>query len=135
MKKIFILAGAILLFVLLLTAWIFIIDFNIFAENLSEGIKEGALDEKSRFIGSWETQYIEGDERFVGYNGMYIFSSDGSGSIGGLTCTWEISEGKLVIYYYEGITILSYDYSFSDDENKLSLSNTNGSLIFNKKLN
>lgn len=52
MQKIFILAGVVLLFVLLLTAWLFIIDFNIFAETLGEGAKEAALDEKSRFIGT-----------------------------------------------------------------------------------
>jgi hypothetical protein len=99
MKKIFILAGVVLLFVLLLTAWLFIIDFNIFAETLGEGAKEAALDEKSRFIGTWETQYIEVDDRFVGYSGVYIFSADGTGLIGGLVCTWDISDDKLVTHY------------------------------------
>jgi len=133
MKKIFIFAGAILLFVLLLTAWLFIIDFSIFAEDLGEGVKEGALDEKTRFIGTWETPYIEGDDRFVGYNGIYTFSADGTGSIGGLLCTWDISDGKLVIHYYEGFATLTYDYSFSDDEDTLVLTSSDGSLTFTKK--
>ena len=133
MKKIFILAGAILLFVLLSTTWLFIIDFSIFAENLGEGVKEGALDEKTRFIGTWETLHIEGDDRFVGYNGIYTFSADRTGSIGGLLCTWDISDGKLVIHYYEGFATLTYDYSFTDDEDKLVLTSSDDSLTFTKK--
>ena len=99
MKKILILAGAVLLFVLLLTAWLFITDFSYFAETLGEGAKEIALDEKSKFIGTWETTYIEGDDRFVGYSGIYKLFSDKTGSIGGLSCTWDIVNDKLVIHY------------------------------------
>ena len=132
MKKIFILAGAILLFVLLSTTWLFMIDFSIFAENLGEGVKEGALDEKTRFIGTWETTYIEDDDRFVGYNGIYRFSSGGTGSIGGLLCSWDISDDNLVIHYYEGIATLTYVYSFSDDGDTLVLTDSNGSLQFSR---
>jgi len=134
MKKILILAGVVLLFVLLLSAWLFIIDFSYFAGSLGEGVEDIALDEKTKFIGTWETTYIEGDERFVGYDGTYKFNTDGTGIIGALICTWDILEEKLVIDYYEGYATLTYDYTFSDDETSLILDNSNGTIEFTKKL-
>ena len=133
MKKIFIVVGIILFFVLMLMAKLFIIDFSKFAESLGEGAEKAASIEKSKFIGTWETPYIEDDERFVGYNGIYTFSSDGTGSIGGLLCTWVISDNKLVIHYYEGIATLTYDYSFSEDFETFTLTDSNGILVFSKQ--
>ena len=134
MKKIFIVAGAIFLFVLLLSAWLFIIDFGNFAQTLGGGVGDILLDEKIKFIGTWETTYLEDDDRFVGYNGIYMFSSDGTGLIGGLSCTWDIVDSKLIIRYYEGFATLTYDYSFSDDVITLSLNDYKGTLDFTKKL-
>ncbi len=132
MKKILILAGVVLLFVLLLSAWLFMIDFSYFAESLGEDAKDVSLDEKTKFIGTWETTYIDGDERFVGYNGIYQFNTDGTGVIGALICTWELLEETLVIDYYEGYATLTYDYTFSDDETSLILDNSNGTIEFTK---
>ena len=98
MKKIFILAGAVLLFVLLLTTWLFVIDFSDFAKSLGDKTKDTGTDEKSKFIGTWETAYFESDERFFGYNGIYKFSSDGTGIIGGLICTWDIKNYQLIFH-------------------------------------
>ena len=134
MKKIFILAGAVLLFVLLLTTWLFIIDFSDFAKSLGEKTKDTGTDEKSKFIGTWETTYFEGDESFIGYNGIYKFSSDGTGTIGGLTCTWNINNYTLIINYYEGSSTIVYDYFFSENYELLTLYNSKGSLEFSKSL-
>ena len=130
MKKIYILAGVVLFFVFVIMVWIFFFDFFDFASTLGDKSSDIALDEKSKFIGTWETTYIEDDERFVGYNGIYIFNTDQTGTIGGLICTWDIIDNKLIIHYYEGIATLTYDYEFSNDGNLLILTNTEGTLNF-----
>jgi len=134
MKKIYIFAGVVCLFILLLTTWLFIVDFSDFAKFLGKEAEESATDEKSKFIGTWKTVYIEGDERFVGYNGIYKFSSDGSGTIGGLICNWDLKDNKLFIDYFEGSSHLIYDYIFSENYELLTLNNSKGSLVFNKSI-
>ena len=76
--------------------------------------------------------FIEGDVRFIGYNGILIFHGDKTGSIGGITSTWELKEGQLIIYYYEGISSVTYDFSFLEDEKRLILTNSNGFLEYIK---
>ena len=134
MKKIFIFAGAVLFFILLLTTWLFIVDFSDFAKFLGKEAKGSTTDEKSKFIGTWKTMYIEGDERFVGYNGIYKFSSDGSGTIGGLICNWDLKDNNLIIDYYEVSSPLIYEYIFSENYELLTLNNSKGSLVFNKSI-
>lgn len=130
MKKIYILAGVVLFFVFVIMVWIFFFDFFDFASTLGDKSSDIALDEKSKFIGTWETTYIEDDGRFVGFNGIYIFNTDQTGTVGGLICTWDIVDNKLIISYYEGVATLTYDYEFSNDSNLLILTNTKGSLNF-----
>ena len=133
MKKIYILVGAVLLLVLIIMCWFFIFQYYDFAQNLGKKSEEAALQESSRFIGTWETDFIEGDIRFIGYNGILIFHGDKTGSIGGLPSTWDLKEGQqLIIYYYEGISLVTYDYSFSEDEKRLTLTNSNGFLEYLK---
>jgi hypothetical protein len=132
MKKIWILAGVVLFIVLVIMCWMFFGEFFNFAKNLSEG-SEGVIDEKSSFVGTWETTYIEGDNRFVGFNGVYKFYASGAGLIGGLDSTWDIVDNKLVIHYYGGAANLTYDYSFSNEDNTLTITNSNGALEFIKK--
>jgi hypothetical protein len=134
MKKILILAGFVLLFVLLLSAWLFIIDFGQFAESIGKGAGDIALEEKTKFIGTWETTYIEDDERFIGFNGIYQFNTDGTGVFGSLISTWEIVENKLIIKYYEGFASKTYEYLFSDDNTLLTLIDSNGALDFTKNI-
>jgi hypothetical protein len=130
MKKIYVLAGVVLFFVFVLMVWVFFFDFFDFASTLGDKSSDIALDEKSKFIGTWETTYIEDDERFVGFNGIYIFNTGQTGTIGGLLCTWKIIDNKLIIYYYEGVATLTYDYEFSNDGNLLILTDINGSINF-----
>ena len=121
-----------LLFVLLLSAWLFIIDFSQYAGSIGEGVKDSALEEKTKFIGTWETTYIENDERFVGFNGIYQFNTDGTGLIGAQISAWEIDENRLIIKYYEGLSSKTYEYSFSDNDSILILIDSNGALVFTK---
>jgi len=132
MKKIYILVGAVLLLVLVIMCWFFIFQYYDFAQNLGKKSEEAALQESSRFIGTWETDFIEGDTRLIGYNGILIFHGDKTGSIGGLPSTWELKEGQVIIYYYEGISSVTYDYSFSEEETHLTLTNSNGFLEYFK---
>ncbi len=132
MKKIYILAGAVLLLVLIIMCWFFIFQYFDFAQNLGKKSEEAALIESSRFIGTWESDFIEGDVRFIGYNGILIFHGDKTGSIGGITSTWELKESQLIIYYYKGISSVTYDFSFSEDEKHLILTNSNGFLKYIK---
>jgi hypothetical protein len=134
MKKIYVLAGIVLFIVFVIMVWVFFGNFFNFANTLGDISSNYTLDEKSKFIGTWETTYIEGDERFVGFNGVYAFNSDQTGFIGGLLCTWNIlyNDSKLVIYYYEGVANLTYNYSFYNDGNTLVLTNSIGSLDFSK---
>lgn len=134
MKKIYIIVGAVLLLVLIIMCWFFIFQYYDFAQNLGKKSEEAALQESSMFIGTWETDFIEGDTRFIGYNGILNFHGDKTGSIGGLPSTWELEEGSLIIYYYEGISSVKYDYSFSEDETHLTLTNSNGFLEYLKSI-
>lgn len=134
MKKIYILSGVILLFVLIIMCWVFFGNFSDFANKLGKESGKIPPDEKSKFVGTWETTYYEDDDRFVGFNGTYQFNTDETGSVGGLISTWDISNGKLVIYYYECTATLTYDYLFSDNGNKLTLTKSDGTLQFTKKL-
>ena len=132
MRKIFVLAGIVLFFSFIAMCWLFFGNFFDFAKNLGEESEKIEVSEKSRFIGTWETTYIEGDERFIGDSGIYKFKTDGTGEVGGLDCIWNLSKVKLVITYNEGYSILSYNYTFSKDDSILTLNNDIGSLIFNK---
>lgn len=133
MKKIYIVVGAVLIFVLILMCWFFGFQYYDFASNISKKSEEAAMQERSRFIGAWETEFIEGDARFIGYNGILIFHADKIGSIGGLPSIWDLAEGQLKIYYNEGISSVTYDYSFSEDKTRLKLTNSNGFLDYLKK--
>ena len=132
MKKIYFVAGVVLFISLLVMVGIFFGDIFDFAQNLEEGAKQASYEEYTQFIGNFETQFIPGDERFIGFNGVYKFNSDGSGTISSLSSTWEVENNQLVIHYYEGISTVTYDYAFFDDDNTLVLSNSKGSLEFTR---
>jgi hypothetical protein len=132
MKKIYILIGAVLILVLIIMCWFFVFQYYDFAQNLGKKSEEVALEEKSRFIGTWETEFIEGDGQFIGTNGILAFHIDGTGLIGGLSSTWDIKDGPLVIDYYDGVASVMYNYSFSEDETVLTLSNSNTFLVYEK---
>jgi len=70
--------------------------------------------EKNKFTGTW----TEG-------NATFIFFSDGTGSIPeGVSTTWDIKDGKLVITTSNQVSTYTYSYSFSNHDKSLTLSST-----------
>lgn len=131
-EKIYVLVGVVLFFILVIMCWVFLGNFFDYTRNLGE-VTEDLVDEKSKFIGVWEIQFFKDDDRFVSNSGIYIFRTDGTGSISGIESTWDIIDKKLVVHYYDGVVILNYDYFFSNDEKILTLTNSNGEIVFIRK--
>jgi len=71
--------------------------------------------EKNKFVGTWNTIYE-----------TYTFFSDGTCSISGLSGTYDIKDGKLVINAME--LMLTFSYLFSNNDNTLTLTMTNSGL-------
>ena len=63
-------------------------------------------DDESRFVGTWR----EGD-----YNQL-IFFSNGTGSFNDFLTTWEIKDGKLVVYLPDLGGNLTSEYIFSNND-------------------
>ncbi len=129
MKKILIFAGVVLLFVLILSAWFFIGNLDNFAQFLGKESTDIFANEKSRFIGTWETS-----------NGLstYNFKSDGSLIYNYIQGTYEINENNTLFLNYdshEDSPTLLYTYQFSADDRILTLfdvDNLEDPLIFTK---
>ena len=134
MKKIYIFAGIVFVCVLLIITSVFIFDLYDFSKNLGNNAEDIGTVEETKFIGTWETVYFEDDDNFVGYNGIYKFSADGSGTVGGLTCMWLVMDTKLIIDLTEENIGLIYDYSFSDSFNTMTLNNSKITMEFTKIL-
>jgi hypothetical protein len=123
MNKIFLFVGIVLCAVLLLMGWIFIGEFSGFADTLEEGSEEIALDEKSKFVGDWETSTAQ----------TYMFSISGTGAKSGMQFFWDLVDGRLVINYQEIASSITYDYSFSNDHSMLTLEDSYDEIILTKK--
>lgn len=76
-------------------------------------LKNVMSPDASKFVGTWSTGgYIPAG---------YTFFSDGTCSVSGLSGSWELKEGKLVINIMnEGVSIV-YGYQFSEDDTILEL--------------
>ena len=78
--------------------------------------------EEDKFEGTWKSD--------VGLT--YVFKSDGDLILGGIAGNWELKDDKLVLKTpdeIEHITIrLIYKYSFSDNDKKLTLTETSTGL-------
>ena len=81
------------------------------------------------------------DNRFVGtwahrdYGSIFEYFSDGKGTIQGTPMTWEIKDGKLVMKWLDGESALTYNYEFSENNTKLTLTNVNdGSVNYMTKI-
>jgi hypothetical protein len=102
------------------------------------GCTNNPLDtDKNKFVGTWKTD-VSNTNGFVNYTDTYIFFSDGtisstymgSGSVN-MPGSWELKDGKLIL------TVMIqkvYDYSFSNNDQTLTLTSINGdeSRIFYK---
>lgn len=79
--------------------------------------------EKNKFVGTWR----EG-------NATFIFFSDRTGSLPeGVSTTWDIKDGKLVITTSNQLSTYTYSYSFSNNDKNLTLSSTNETLYLTKQ--
>ena len=77
--------------------------------------------EENKFIGTW----IKDTQSFDKTSITFFF--DGTGSYASISINWELKDGKLVIDWLEGVRFI-YDYFFSEDINKLTLTDTNTGL-------
>jgi hypothetical protein len=133
MNKIWILVGIILFICFLLGAWVFLGEFNLFSKKIGEGSKDIVLPDKTKIIGTWETQYNSSDRDFIGLNGIYSFSSDDKATIGGISCTWILSDSDLVITIDENSEQFIYNYMLSNDGATFTLSKSDKTYVFVKK--
>jgi len=118
MKKIWILAGFILLFVFLLFSWIFIGGFGDFANLLGNKSGDIIIANKTDFIGIWECEDSDIGYYLIGSTNRYVFSTNGKGTFGGVSGTWALSENKLNITTSQDEY---YDYNFKFDTDKTTL--------------
>lgn len=117
MEKILIFAGVILLCVLILSTWFFIGNLGNFAQFLGKESTDIFANEKSRFIGPWETTKD---------SSLYTFKPDGSFTYNYIQGTYEIKQNNtLILNYasYEDSSFLLYIYHFSNDDTILTLTN------------
>ena len=117
MNKILVFAGVILLLVLILSTWFFIGNLGNFAKYLGKESTDIFANEKSKFIGSWETTKDLS---------LYMFKPDGSFTHTSIQGTYEIKQNNTVLLNYgsyEDFPSLVYMYEFSNDDTVLTLTN------------
>jgi len=117
LKKILIFAGVIFICVLILSAWFFIGNLGNFAQSLGKESTDIFANEKSRFIGPWETTKD---------SSLYTFKPDGSFTYASIQGTYEINKNNTVLLNYdsyEDSPSLLYMYHFSNDDAILTLTN------------
>jgi hypothetical protein len=99
---------------------------------LCVGCLSGCLDEKSKFIGTWQNQDGSASMTFDSNNRVTI---SGSGPLGflSLTGTYDYSIANQKITFSSGDTGITLNYSFPSS-NQMILSNDQGaSLVLTKK--
>jgi hypothetical protein len=79
----------------------------------------GCITEKDRFIGTWKSTKPENSAWSINYfsNGT-ILSSDGITNRKG---SWEVNDGKITLIMSDDQTALTYDYSFSENDETLTI--------------
>ncbi len=131
MKKIWILAGIILLIVLLLGSWLFVIKFGGFANFLGEKSSSIQNSTKYDFVGIWETENPDINNFIIGEGGRYSFLLTGKGTFGGISGNWNISDSKLYINCTEELSYI-YGYRFSKEKDTLNLTIDGSEIEFKK---
>ena len=118
MKKILLFAGIILLCVLILSTWFFIGNLGDLAKFLGKESENTFVDEKTRFIGTWEST-----KDFS----CYTFKTDGSFTYNYIHGTYEINENNILLLNFDVEThdedyySSDYNYQFSTDDTILTL--------------
>lgn len=132
MKKIWVLLGGILLFVLILGLWLFIWEFGGLANLLGDKSSDIQDNSKLDFVGNWNTENLSNDSLLVGVGGTYSFSSAGTGTFGGIKGNWRVIDNILNINCTDK-TNYEYYFRFSKDKNSLFLTCNNVEIEFVKK--
>jgi len=115
LKKILLFAGIILLCVLILSTWFFIGNLGNFAKFLGKESENTFVDEKTRFVGTWESTKD---------SSRYTFKTDGSFTYSYMHGTYEINENNILLLNYdhdEDSNSSNYNYQFSTDDTILTL--------------
>jgi len=108
------LVGGILVCVLLLSGWLFIVDFGGFSHFLADKSRQSVQNEQVRFMGTWSA---------LGY-GTLSFFSDGSYHKGTEDGTWKLVNSSLFFYASdERQSLDSYRYVFTENDTVLQLTN------------
>ena len=75
--------------------------------------------EKDRFIGTWKSGNWPQNDTTIPQ--PHTYDSDGSCSVGNVSGTYETKDGKLVETLANGQITFTWDYSFSNNDSKLTL--------------
>jgi outer membrane lipoprotein SlyB len=85
----------------------------------------GCIDDNSKIVGTWTAVNTVPSDFLTIFSDGTIVKSDGSSG------TWELKDGKVVMVVTEqGQTITSvYDYTFSNNDNTMTFTNTVGHIF------
>jgi hypothetical protein len=84
------------------------------------------VSDRNKFVGTWTA-----GSPIVSYS--FTFFSDGTGSMSGLSMTWEIKDGKLVMTSAEQSITLAYSYAFSNNDRTLTLTSPSETVTLTKQ--
>jgi hypothetical protein len=74
---------------------------------------DNATDDEGKFIGTW-----------LGAGNQLVFFENGNGSLNQYLTTWEIKDGKLIVYFTHIAFNLTSEYIFSNNDTTLTLFDT-----------
>jgi hypothetical protein len=116
MNKVWVVAGVILFLVLLLGAWLFIVDFGGFSQLLGQKTKEAFRDEILRFVGTWHASEF----------GTITFFATQTYRKGIDEGTWKLQNHTLALYKLDSSQpFVTYQYSFSMNDTTLQFTEIN----------
>jgi len=104
--------------------------FSRFNDNNSDKENSSMLSDEEKIIGTWKyTETYEG-QTIVGFFNFLSdksceYSASADGNTQTLTGSWDINGNKLVLSF-EGVETETTDYVFSDDNEKLTLTDDGG---------
>ena len=125
MNKVWIVAGIVLCFALLLGAWVFLGDFSNFAKRLGSEGKDIALGDQNSIIGTWILEESSETITFLsngGYSSTIEYYGAGTYAFKGevLELTVQVGGSNGDSAYAEGKITFNYDFF---DDNTLILTN------------
>ena len=112
MNKILLVVGAVLVCVLLLSTWLFIVDFGGFSSFLGKKSQEAVENEKVKFLGTWTTSE----------HGIFTFFSTGFYRQTAAEGLWVLEDNRLLLFEGErSLPSVTYSYVFSENDHIVQL--------------